>query len=91
MAISTLKQIQKLIDTLDTVAELNAVGQIIKARHNTVQCLAGMQFRTGQSVIIQTKVRGSVIGTIEKINVKSIDVKTALGRYRVSPSLVTAR
>jgi hypothetical protein len=72
------------------VDELNTVGQILKARHNTVQCLAGMKFRTGQSVIIMTKVRGSVRGTIEKINTKSIDVKTALGRYRVSPSLVIA-
>ena len=30
MAISTLKQIQKLIDSLETVAELNTVGQILK-------------------------------------------------------------
>jgi hypothetical protein len=90
MAISTLKQIQKLIDSLETVAELNTVGQILKARHNTIQCLAGMQFRKGQSVVIQTKVRGAVSGKIERINTKTIDVKTALGRYRVSPSLVTA-
>jgi hypothetical protein len=90
MAISTLKQIQKLIDSLETVAELNTVGQILKARHNTVQCLAGMQFRRGQSVVIQTKVRGAVSGKIERINAKTIDVATPLGKYRVSPTLVKA-
>jgi hypothetical protein len=49
-----------------------------------------MQFRRGQSVVIQTKVRGAVSGKIERINTKTIDVDTPLGKYRVSPSLVKA-
>ena len=87
---TTLKQIQKLIDTLESTAELNTVGRILKARHNTIQCLAGMKFRKGQVVIIATRSKGSIKGMVEKINAKSIDVTTPIGKYRVSPSLVIA-
>ena len=87
---NTMKQIQKLIDTLESTDDLNLVSLALNARHTNIQYLAGMQFRRGQSVVIQTKVRGAVQGKIIKINTKSIDVETPLGKYRVSPSLVKA-
>lgn len=90
MTISTIKQIQKLIDSLETTAELNTVGQILKARHNTIQCLSGMSFRRGQTVIFKSKSGQVMRGTIEKINTKSVDVTTPLGKWRVSPSVLQA-
>ena len=90
---TTLKQIQKLIDTLESTAELNTVGRILKARHNTIQCLTGMSFRPGQQVVFISKSGRSINGTISKINTKSIDIDChgySAGRWRVSPSMVKA-
>ena len=86
----TVKQIQKLIDSLETTSDLNMVGQILKARHSTVQCLVGMSFRKGQSVMFTSKSGQVVRGTVAKINAKSIDINSPIGKWRVSPSMLKA-
>jgi hypothetical protein len=90
MSQATVKQIQKLIDSLENTSDLAIIGRILKARHNTVQCLAGMAFRKGQAVMFTSKSGMVVRGTVAKINAKSIDVNSPLGKWRVSPSMLKA-
>lgn len=85
---TTLKQIQKLIDSLESTEDLNRVALVLKARHKTVQCLKAMAFRKGQTVAFTSRSGKQVQGTILKINTKSIDVDSPLGKWRVSPSML---
>lgn len=85
---TTLKQIQKLIDTLESTEDLNRVALVLKARHKTVQCLKAMSFRKGMTVAFTSRSGKQVQGTILKINTKSIDVDSPLGKWRVSPSML---
>ena len=87
---TTLKQIQKLIDSLESTDDLNRVALVLKARHKTVQCLKAMAFRRGQPVAFTSSTGKDLQGKIIKINTKSIDVETPMGKWRVSPSMLKA-
>ena len=90
MSQATIKQIQKLIDSLESTQDLGNIGRILKARYNTVQCLMGMTFRKDQKVAFTTKHGQTLMAVVVKVNTKSVDVKTSVGNYRVSPSMLKA-
>ena len=70
---------------------LNAMIKEINARRQVVQAQLGSKFTVGQMVEFNTKKGIPVRGEIEKINRKSISVRTApLERWRVAPSLLRA-
>ena len=70
---------------------LNAMIKEINARRQVVQAQIGNNFNVGQMVEFNTKKGVVERGEIEKINRKSISVRTApLVRWRVSPSLLRA-
>ena len=70
---------------------LNAMIKEINTRRRLVQEQLGRKFTVGQMVEFNTKKGVPVRGEIEKINRKSISVRTApLERWRVAPSLLRA-
>jgi len=70
---------------------LNAMIKEINTRRRVVQEHLGRKFTVGQIVEFNTKKGVPVRGEIEKINRKSISVRTApLERWRVAPSLLRA-
>ena len=91
MSQATLKQIQKLINSIESTQDLVALQHVLKARYNTIQCLTTMAFRKGQTVSFKSTRTGQPItGVIVKINTKTIHVNSPVGNYRVSPSLLKA-
>ena len=70
---------------------LNAMIKEINTRRRLVQERLGRQFTVGQMVEFNTKKGVVERGEIEKINSKTISVRTApLVRWRVAPSLLRA-
>ena len=70
---------------------LNAMIKEINARRSVVQKQLGSKFTVGQMVEFNTKKGAVERGEIEKINSKTISVRTApLVRWRVAPSLLRA-
>ena len=70
---------------------LNAMIKEINTRRRLVQEQLGRKFTVGQMVEFNTKKGIPVRGEIEKINRKTISVRTApLERWRVAPSLLRA-
>ena len=70
---------------------LNAMIKEINARRSVVQKQLGGKFTVGQMVEFNTKKGVVERGEIEKINRKTISVRTApLVRWRVAPSLLRA-
>lgn len=70
---------------------LNAMIKEINARRSVVQKQLGSKFTVGQMVEFNTKKGVVERGEIEKINSKTISVRTApLVRWRVAPSLLRA-
>lgn len=70
---------------------LNAMIKEINARRSVVQKQLGSKFTVGQMVEFNTKKGAVERGEIEKINRKTISVRTApLVRWRVAPSLLRA-
>ena len=70
---------------------LNAMIKEINTRRRLVQERLGRQFTVGQMVEFNTKKGVVERGEIEKINRKTISVRTApLVRWRVAPSLLRA-
>jgi len=70
---------------------LNAMVKEINARRSVVQKQLGSKFTVGQMVEFNTKKGVVERGEIEKINSKTISVRTApLVRWRVAPSLLRA-
>ena len=89
MSQATIKQIQKLINSLETPADCVTVSKILKARYKTIQSLASMAFYKGQAVEFKSNKTGEIIsGIIEKVNTKTVDIRTARFGYRVSPSML---
>ncbi len=70
---------------------LNAMIKEINARRSVVQKQIGNKFTVGQMVEFNTKKGDVERGEVEKINRKTINVRTApLFRWRVSPNLLRA-
>ncbi len=70
---------------------LNAMIKEINARRSVVQKQIGNKFTVGQMVEFNTKKGDVERGEVEKINRKTINVRTApLVRWRVSPNLLRA-
>lgn len=70
---------------------LNAMIKEINARRSVVQKQIGNKFTVGQMVEFNTKKGDVERGEVEKINRKTISVRTApLVRWRVSPRLLRA-
>ena len=70
---------------------LNAMIEEINARRRTVNRKISGKFTVGQMVEFNTKKGAVERGEIEKINSKTISVRTApLVRWRVAPSLLRA-
>ena len=70
---------------------LNAMIKEINARRSVVQKQIGNKFTVGQMVEFNTKKGVVERGEVEKINSKTISVRTApLVRWRVSPTLLRA-
>jgi len=70
---------------------LNAMVKEINARRSVVQKQLGSKFTVGQMVEFNSKKGVVERGEIEKINRKTISVRTApLVRWRVAPSLLRA-
>jgi len=70
---------------------LNAMIKEINARRSVVQKQLGGKFTVGQMVEFNSKKGVVERGEIEKINSKTISVRTApLVRWRVAPSLLRA-
>ena len=70
---------------------LNAMIKEINTRRRLVQEQLGRKFTVGQMVEFNTNKGVPVRGEIEKINRKSISVRTVpLERWRVAPSLLRA-
>ena len=72
-------------------ATLNAMVKEINARRSVFQKQLGGKFTVGQMVEFNSKKGVVERGEIEKINSKTISVRTApLVRWRVAPSLLRA-
>ena len=70
---------------------LNAMIHEINARRRTVNQKISSKFTVGQMVEFNTKKGVVERGEVEKINSKTISVRTApLVRWRVSPTLLRA-
>lgn len=69
-------------------ATLDAIIAEVKNRQRQMQQDIGSSFNVGDKVWFDAKRRGRVEGLIEKINQKTIVVKTPLVTWKVSPSLL---
>jgi hypothetical protein len=72
------------------VATINEIIREIKERQRSLQQEIATSFRKGQAVQFTAR-RGEVVkGIVEKVNRKTIVVKTDLVTWKVSPSLLRA-
>jgi hypothetical protein len=73
---------------LNTREELHEVGNIVKKKYSMLQEMDTIKFSVGQKVSFRDKRGDTITGEIIKINRKSIEVKTMLGNWRISSSLL---
>lgn len=84
-----------VIDVVDAIAklsdmkELKQVFNACKARWRQLEQRAARSFEYGDKVQFKTKYGQIVVGKVTNVNIKTISVQTPLGRYRVSPCLLT--
>ena len=82
----------KTISTLIAKAsrqDLDKVFKSIQSRETVLTRNATKSFRVGQRVQFDSSKKGQVVGTIEKINSKTIIVKSGSTKWKVTPSLLS--
>lgn len=73
-------------DLLEVHAELTA---LLKHKQKVRQFQAGQSFKTGDLVFfVNSKTNERVTGRVEKVNTKTMKIRTDVGMWSVSPSLV---
>lgn len=66
------------------------IVSILNQRSKVRSISAGSAFNVGQTVSFKSKNGDLISGVVERINVKSIKIKTDRGFWNVSPTLVKA-
>lgn len=69
--------------------ETQEVYEAIKARRERIRVMQTRVLRIGQNVRFQAR-GADYVGYIQKINMKTVTVKTNTGIWRVSPELLEA-
>lgn len=77
--------------SIEELKALNAeVVSILKHKLNRKQAEIALKFNVGDSVVINSRSGRQLVGTITKINQKTIQVDCGInGIYKASPSLLT--
>ena len=91
MALSNtdVQTLRQLFAKMETPADQKAVSILWKEAISQRQMLAGLAFRVGMTVQFVSKYGETVVGTITKINPKSIALKSTSGaNWKVCPSLL---
>lgn len=85
-----VSQINRAILALDSLDDVRSVISACKHRFSELQARSRIEFRIGHRVMFADKRRGVMVeGTIVKINLKTIKVKSTTGvTWTVSPSLL---
>jgi len=84
-------ELHQLINKIESQEECHKVWKIVKTKFDQLASLQALNFYKGQRVEFNdNKGAGTVIqGTVEKVNRKTIAVRSDLGqRWRVAPSLL---
>jgi hypothetical protein len=66
--------------------EVLAVYKLLKNRLNQIELKAGNKFYPGAQVKFKTKDGSTLKGTVQKVNRKTVIVKTLTSVWKVSPS-----
>lgn len=68
--------------------ELKSIQNALKAAYGRMQTVAKFSFIRGDKVTFTTRSGEKVVGTVAKINQKTITVNTVNSQWKVSPSLL---
>lgn len=84
-------QIRDFILRDATLEETNQIIELVKQRRNKLSRINSVSLASGDQVRFTSSRTGQTItGTVEKIAIKNVIVRTALGRYRVPANMLTA-
>ena len=84
-----INEVLTYISTQATQQEMARIVDAYKFRQDSIRRAAKAQFRRGDDVVWTNSRNGLTMnGKVEKINSKSIDIRTAQGLWRVSASLL---
>lgn len=73
-----------------SIEDTNQIIELVKQRRNKLSRMNAVTLLTGDNVQFTSSRSGQVIkGTVEKISIKNVIVRTALGKYRVPANMLT--
>jgi hypothetical protein len=83
-------EIIKEISKIETHEDCKEAWDLIRIRLSRIVASEAQNFRVGQKVWFMSKKLGGnrIMGTVTRINKKSISVETTLGKWNVAPSLL---
>lgn len=89
--VDRVSQINALILTIASTEEMSQVIEAIKFRQRELQARKARQFRVSDSVKFTDRQGRELVGTVTKVNTKSVKVQVKTGAlWTVSPSLLKA-
>lgn len=73
-----------------SIEDTNQIIELVKQRRNKLSRMNAVTLLTGDNVQFTSSRSGQVIkGTVEKISIKNVIVRTAFGKYRVPANMLT--
>lgn len=86
---ATRNTIIRDIFAVATITELRDINLALKQRWNELDARVALTFKVGDSVRFNAKRRGVQVGTVKKVNRKTVAVLVGHTTWRVTPSLLT--
>jgi hypothetical protein len=84
-----INRFSELFAQVTSVDQLREIADLYKQTNDRLQFMSVAKFRKGQTVKFEDR-RGAMIqGIIVKVNPKTVQVKTSVGTWRISPSLLS--
>lgn len=85
---SSVTAATKAIFAIDNVDDLRRVSEVINARFREIQRRMAVMFQVGDQVQFKSRSGQTVTGTVQKVNQKTILVKTPTMNWKVAASLL---
>jgi len=85
-----MKNFDKIVENMN-LYELRLLQKAINMRWSDIQADAVDQFRCGDKVQFKAAKKGGrvVVGDVEKINRKTVVVRSSTGLWKVSPTMIS--
>jgi len=83
--------VKQVLFTVNTLDDLRKINDLVKARANYIQRKSAYEFFKGMKAsFVSNRTGETIVGTIVKVNQKTVDIETKDGRsWKVSATMVT--